>query len=336
MNLRKIIRIIVLSSLSELSLANDMVIGSATANSGTDDDFGYYSISHGSESALSGEHCLITSKISCTLNEEAPARPCSDLKDTPHNECSDVDLVWTYEFCNLNEFDSVTLRPMLTIPLFHTEMVSDISNISFDKTKMKPNECRSYSLNRQVSSCDSHNTVASLKIEGYISGMRGEDGYYCYAYDFKKEKIGLPPPQPILVELQPVIDLSIYCDFMSDGSSVYSTDCSRLKKYVPKTIDECEVKVKYSYQVMNESSDPIRLQAIVNEKAENLISQPDTRLLGVRMIEPETMFVASQRGIINVCKRNGKTLKRKSLAVATSIYGSLSGFDQGTLDIKMP
>ncbi len=112
----------------------------------------------------SGEHCEVSAQVSCRLND-GTRRRCGALKYTPYEECGEVDLTWTYRYCNLNFNSTVTLRPTLTVPLLHTMDISDITNDSFDKSPMKVGACRQYSVDKVVDSCEKHTTVASLKIK---------------------------------------------------------------------------------------------------------------------------------------------------------------------------
>lgn len=116
--------------------------------------------------------CSVSSQVSCKVSRTG--EDCEDLV-VPIEECGDMNLDFTFTYCNLeNEF--VVLKRDETKALIDTRNVDGLN-----LNTLTVGECRSKTVTKKVDTCRRFFS-ASLKVEGLRGGRPGgEDLDYCYA-----------------------------------------------------------------------------------------------------------------------------------------------------------
>ncbi len=141
--------------------------------------------------------CDVSAAVSCTVNRTG--RECNNLV-VPLDNCGDEDLTFTFTYCSLEPTATIRLRegntsgnidmeslPPGTMAFIHTQPVD------FDLSDLPPGKCRTVRETKSVNTC--WKTIdASLKVEGWRGN--GEDGDYCYAWDFYRSNIKRPDNTP--------------------------------------------------------------------------------------------------------------------------------------------
>ncbi len=147
--------------------------------------------------------CDVTADVSCVV--QRTGQNCQDLV-VPLNECGEETMTFTFEYCNNEINDEISLiegdtsgvidmrnLPKGTMAFIHTEPVN------IETLYLPPGYCQPIVVTRTVSTCRSH-IEASLKVEGWRG--EGENGDFCFAWDFYKKKISrgndssFPTPNP--------------------------------------------------------------------------------------------------------------------------------------------
>lgn len=142
--------------------------------------------------------CTVSASVQCFVGSPALQELCADLDSS--GPCGKFNLTFDFTYCNVNG-DGTTTPKDITIReeavvakmgnhVFRKKAFNDYTHIAFGK-------CHSFERQLQVDSCEGKKSIpASLKFEGWIKGQEGNDGYYCYAWNYLK--ILLPKLKPSL------------------------------------------------------------------------------------------------------------------------------------------
>ncbi len=143
--------------------------------------------------------CQVSASVSCIV--EATGQPCDQVV-VPFKDCGDEEMVFTFTYCNkdssiiklLNNWDTsgnididFHNLPVGTMAFIHTSP----QDLNLDD--LYPGECRTIVKTRNVNTCLDR-IDASLKIEGWRGD--GNEGDYCYAWNFYRYNIERPNDKP--------------------------------------------------------------------------------------------------------------------------------------------
>lgn len=123
--------------------------------------------------------CDITANMKCTVTETG--EDCDDIV-VPLDECqTDVDMTFTFEYCNRETNNDVTFFKDTRA------RVQDIDVPGVANSIMKPNACNREIVSRKINTCNRFFT-SELLIEAK-RGPKNDGSDYCFAYDFYRSYI---------------------------------------------------------------------------------------------------------------------------------------------------
>jgi hypothetical protein len=223
---------------------------------------------------LDVKKCAVTSSVTCVVT--ATGDDCEDLV-VPIEECRDIDMTFTYKYCNNEEILNVQLLPDKTTALIETLAIQGLNYAD-----LSPKECREVSITRKIDTCKRFFS-ASLKVEG----KRGEDfenGDYCYAWDFMRIFIKRP------------------CEISSRVAScvVESTQQTCDSLVVP--IDECNTAepMTFTFEYCNNELTPLRFR---KQKFRALVETQNVDGFDLSALDPDQCRTLAVTRDINTCKR---------------------------------
>jgi hypothetical protein len=126
--------------------------------------------------------CSITSSVTCAITSTLD--DCEDFV-IPLEQCRDIDMTFTYRYCNKEKDDDVTFISEKTTALFETLPIEGLNY-----NDLSPGKCHEFSITQKIDTCKRFFS-ASLKVEG-TKGPDFENGDYCYAWDFLRIFIKRP------------------------------------------------------------------------------------------------------------------------------------------------
>lgn len=223
---------------------------------------------------LDTRQCALTSSVTCVV--ASTGADCDELV-VPIEECRDIDMTFTYRYCNNEEQRDVVLIPDKTRALIETLAIDGLNS-----SVLAPKECREVSITRQIDTCKRFFS-ASLKVEG----KRGDDfenGDYCFGWDFLRIFIKRP------------------CEISSTISSciVESTQESCDSFIAP--IDECNTAepMTFTFEYCNNEPTPLTLR---KQKFRPLIETSSVEGFDLSDLSPGECRSLSVTRDINTCKR---------------------------------
>jgi len=140
----------------------------------------------------SGDQCALRADIECKIKFSG-GKSCDELPVSRGEECGDKDILIRYIICNDMSSDIISLLPDLTIAKYKDEDVKYFNNGV--QTIIPAETCRTVPRTRTINTCGGRMTI-SLKVEGWVEGFTGVDGYYCFDYKFMNTKLAIPSPTP--------------------------------------------------------------------------------------------------------------------------------------------
>lgn len=284
------------------------------------------------EGLESGSNCNMSAEVACKVTDGSNKGCEEALQNTSYESCGLVNIEWTYSYCNKNE-QKIYFHQDRFEPILHNEIQE-----GFDRNEMGPGDCRYATISRQINTCNKRNTVASLKLEGNLSGAAQGGENYCYAYAFLKQKVGRAPTYAI-VESQnrsrASISLGISCYYKAYGSSNYSKKCSEIASIRPQTQNDCELSVQYKYKVKNNGGQA-RVQAIISTgNSQNLLTLSESISSSTLMNTGATYTKVLSRKI-DICRHKKDRITRNAVAIAASVSGGSPTMASDSLTIKLP
>ena len=150
--------------------------------------------------------------------------------------------------------------------------------------------------------------------------------YYCYAWKFLQVDFyqAIAPIQPV-VPPAPTITVIIGC-MCQRGNNEYQCGSP---SFLDLSFNTCDVKVTYSYTVINSSNANARLDALLDENLVNLLD--NSVAIGAKSSE---VFMVEET--INICRGGGSLIEKKVLAIAGGVTGGVISEARNTLNFRAP
>jgi hypothetical protein len=126
--------------------------------------------------------CDFSASIGCTVDDTGDA--CDEFVIS-RDDCTDVDMTFEFDYCNLDPSSDIDLIDDLSVALI------EMQDVPLDITNMDPLECRTHIETRTINSCKNFFS-ASLKLEGK-RGPKIDGSDYCYGWNFYRGYFQRPP-----------------------------------------------------------------------------------------------------------------------------------------------
>jgi len=182
----------------------------------------------------SGINCKASAKVTCTtLNKNGVLEPCNEGTTYlgAQEQCGDIDLNLTYEYCNLNDGLAIDVKDTSKYKFKQEETIIDEAG-----TRMEPG-CRTVKTTKTITTCK-RKASFSVQYEGDVEGKSSVTEFHCYEFAFVNLEFRTKAPTPAPTEPpvttnvpECVIESTIDCRFndndekCSTGGFIEGRDC---------------------------------------------------------------------------------------------------------------